>query len=55
MMIPAVLEKAAWFGTALVLLLQGRLNTIIFGFASSDMVLGVLFAIAFVKTPKEQH
>lgn len=53
MMIPSVLEKATWFIAALVLFLQSRLAATILGFAIIDMCLGILFVIAFVKTPSK--
>ena len=51
MMIPAVLEKAGFPIAAAILYLQDRLAPIVLAPASLDVVLGVLFIIAYVKTP----
>lgn len=52
-MIPAVLEKAA-FGIAVVLLyLQHRVSTFTLGFGIVDLIWGLLFMVAYVRT--EQH
>ena len=50
LMIVAILEKACFAIPAVILLLQNRIPTLIFGFAMVDVVLGVLFLIAYVKT-----
>ena len=50
LMIPAILEKACFAIPAVVLLMQQRIPSLIFGFAMFDVVLGVLFLIAYVKT-----
>jgi hypothetical protein len=50
LMIVAILEKACFAIPAVLLLLQNRIPTLIFGFAMVDVVLGVLFLIAYVKT-----
>jgi len=50
LMIPAILEKACFAIPAVILLLQNRIPSLIFGFAMVDAVLGVLFLIAYVKT-----
>jgi hypothetical protein len=52
LMIPSVLEKAAFGIPAVVLFQQGRTSGLILGFGIVDLVLGVLFTIAFVVTPK---
>lgn len=51
MMIPSVLEKASWTVAALVLFLQSRLAATPLVFAIIDMILGILFVVAFLKTP----
>ena len=51
MMIPAVLEKIGFPIAAVILYLQGRMAPIVLAPASLDLVLCVLFAIAYVKTP----
>ena len=50
LMIVGILEKACFAIPAVILLLQHRIPTLIFGFAMFDVVLGVLFLIAYVKT-----
>ena len=50
LMIPAMLEKAT-FGLAVFILFGlGRVNTMMVGAAAIDLVLGVLFAVSYVKT-----
>lgn len=50
MMIPAILEKAA-FGLAVVLLyLQHRVSTFLLCFGTVDLILGALFVVAYLKT-----
>lgn len=50
MMIPSVLEKLAYGGALLVLYLQHRLHPQDFAFGCIDLLLGLLFVAAFVKT-----
>ena len=50
MMIPSVLEKFAYGASFLVLYLQHRLHHQDLAFAGIDIVLGILFLIAFQKT-----
>src|SRR5829696_4436615 len=50
MMIPAILEKASFAIPALILFLQQRLSGVTFGIAMVDVVLGVLFFLAYLKT-----
>jgi hypothetical protein len=52
LMLPSVLEKAAFGVPAVVLFLQGRTSGLILGFGIVDLVLGVLFALAFALTPR---
>jgi|SRR5579863_4444963 len=50
MMIPSVLEKFS-YGTALIVLyLQHRLHTSDLVFGATDLLLGILFLVAFSKT-----
>jgi hypothetical protein len=52
MMLPSIVEKFA-YGIALVALyLQGRLHTADMGFGAIDLLFGVLFIVAFLKTPE---
>lgn len=55
MMIPALLEKVGFPIAALVLYLQGRLAVTVLAPAALDLVLFVLFAIAFVKTGRVEQ
>jgi hypothetical protein len=50
LIIAAVLEKASYFTALLVLHLQGRLPPTQFPFGFVDMLFGLLFLIAFLKT-----
>ena len=50
MMLPSILEKAVFFVPAVLLYLQQRIPMMTFGFAMLDAMLGVLFAIAYLKT-----
>jgi hypothetical protein len=52
MMIPAVLEKFTYVATVIVLYIQGRLASSALMFGAADLVLGLLFLTAFVKTPR---
>jgi hypothetical protein len=50
MMIPSILEKAG-FGIAVVLLfLQHRVSPVLLGAAIIDLILGLLFLVAYFKT-----
>ena len=51
MMIPAILEKIGFPIAIVVLFLQNRVSALMFGPAGIDVILGVLFAAAYVKTP----
>jgi len=51
MMIPSILEKFAYGGSLIVLYLQHRLHGTDVALAGIDMFLGVLFVMAFLKTP----
>lgn len=50
MMTPSILEKASFGIAAIVLLIQQRIPMVIFGFACVDVVLGLLFIVAFLRT-----
>jgi hypothetical protein len=49
-MIPAILEKLSYAGALLILYFQRRLNPQQLFFGGADLVLGILFAVAFVRT-----
>jgi hypothetical protein len=51
MMVPAVLEKFTYGITLLVLFSQRRLHPSDLVFGVVDMLLGILFIVAFLKTP----
>jgi hypothetical protein len=51
-MLPAILEKASYVIAVAVLAAQGRVPQPIIGAAAMDATLGVLFIVAFFKTPK---
>jgi hypothetical protein len=50
MMIPAILEKVSFGIPVVVLFLQNRVSTFTLAAAAVDMVLGVLFLVAYLKT-----
>ncbi len=52
MMLPAVVEKFSYGVAILFLYSQQRVSDLIMGSAVIDLVLGVLFALAFWRTPK---
>jgi hypothetical protein len=54
MMIPAILEKALFPIAVVFLFLQHRVSPLILGPATIDLLLGVLFVTAFVKTRADQ-
>jgi hypothetical protein len=51
LMIPSVLEKATYAATVATLVLEGRMHRSDLVFAGTDLLLGVLFGVAFFKTP----
>lgn len=53
LMLPSILEKAAWFVPAVVLFLQNRVSASTLFVGTIDLVLGVLFAVSYFKTGKE--
>ena len=52
MMLPAIAEKMSYGVAMLVLYLQQRVASLVMGFAAFDLVLGILFMLAFWRTPK---
>src|SRR5215210_5814779 len=50
MMIPAVIEKAAFAFAVPVLYLQDRVATLLVGLGMVDLLLGILFVVAYLKT-----
>ena len=53
LMIPSVLEKATYAIAIITLVLQGRTNHHDLLFACTDSLLGLLFIVAYFKTPRE--
>jgi hypothetical protein len=51
MMIPSALEKFAYVLTMTVLFLQQRIATVDTVVIAPDLLIGILFVVAFVKTP----
>lgn len=51
MMIAAILEKFVYMGTLIILVIKGQLQVGQFAIASPDLLLGLLFVAAYVKTP----
>jgi hypothetical protein len=47
----AMLEKFGFAAVAAVLFALGRVSALVFGFGMLDLVLGVLFVAAYVRTP----
>jgi hypothetical protein len=53
LMLPSILGKFSFAIAVLILLAQSRVPTILLPFASIDILLGVLFAVAYAVTPRE--
>jgi hypothetical protein len=51
LMIPSILEKASFGAAVVILVLHGRMNKPDLLFAGMDLLLGLLFVIAYSKTP----
>ena len=51
LMIPCVLEKISYVAAVVALVFQGRMRSSDLVFAGADLLLGVLFVIAWFKTP----
>lgn len=52
MMLPAIVEKFIYSITVLILYMQHRVAAMVVGFGVLDFVLGFLFMLAYVRTPK---
>jgi hypothetical protein len=52
MMIPAILEKLVYSIPVIILVLQKRMHPADLVFSATDLLLGVLFLIAYVRTPR---
>jgi len=51
LMIPSVLEKVSFAAAVIILVLQGRMHKSDLAFVYTDLLFGLLFVIAFFKTP----
>ena len=51
LMLPAAAEKLVFFATILAFFLQGRVSSLATVPAVIDLLLGILFLLAFLKTP----
>ena len=51
LMIPCILEKVSWSAAVIILVLQGRMHKSDLVFVGTDLLLGLLFIIAYFKTP----
>lgn len=52
LMLPAVMEKFSYGIAVLFLYAQQRVNMLILSSAVIDLILGILFVLAFLRTPK---
>jgi len=50
LMIPCILEKVSWSAAVIILVLQGRMHKSDLVFVGADLLLGLLFLIAYFKT-----
>ena len=53
LMIPAMLEKLVYGATLLALFMQNRLHASDLAFGGTDLVFGILFVVAFLKTAQK--
>ncbi len=51
LMIPSVLEKVSFAAAVIILVLQGRMHKSDLVFVYTDLLFGLLFVIAYFKTP----
>jgi hypothetical protein len=52
LMIPSIIEKFSFGGAVVILVLQQRMHSADLLFAGTDLFLGVLFVVAYFKTPR---
>jgi hypothetical protein len=50
-MIPSIIEKFSYGIAVVVLVLQARMHASDLVFAATDLLLGVLFVVAYLRTP----
>lgn len=55
MMLASFIEKGAYVAAVIVLYLQQRVPVMILSFSTIDLILGVLFIVAFWKTGKQEQ
>jgi len=53
LMIPSIFEKFSYGTAVVVLVLQNRMKPSDLVFAATDVLLGVLFIVAYLKTPRQ--
>lgn len=53
LMLPSIFEKFSFGVAVVVLVLQGRMHSSDLVFAATDLLLGTLFVVAYVKTPRQ--
>lgn len=51
LMIPSIIEKFSFGSAVVILVLQARMHSSDLVFAGTDLLLGVLFVVAYIKTP----
>ena len=54
LMVPSVVEKFSYGIAVVILVVQGRMQASDLLFGSIDLLLGVLFVIAYLKTPRRE-
>jgi hypothetical protein len=54
LMIPAVLEKFSYGSAVMILVAQGRMRSSDLAFGVIDLLIGTLFAVAYLKTPRHE-
>jgi hypothetical protein len=52
LMIPSIIEKFSYGAAVVILVLQARMHSSDLVFAGTDLLLGVLFVMAYFKTPQ---
>lgn len=54
MMIPSIIEKFSFAFAVIILYLQNRVAPMMLGFSLIDLIFGLLFGLAFAKTPNQE-
>lgn len=55
LMLPAILEKAAWGVPVLILFLQNRVSWQMLGAGMIDLLFGILFTVSYFKTKADEQ